>query len=91
MLTWSKNCFKIAGTLENKHAKLTITDTKLYVPVVTSTTQDNVKLLKQLESGFKRTIDWNKYQSKVAQQTLNRNSDYLIDTGFQGVNKLFVL
>ena len=41
-----------------------ITDTKIYAPVVTLLTQNNVKLLKQLESGFKRTINWNKYQSK---------------------------
>ena len=38
-----------------------ITDTKSYVPAVTLSTQDNVKLLQQLESGFKRTINWNKY------------------------------
>ena len=37
-----------------------MTDTKLYVPVVTLSTEDNVKLLKQLESGFNRTINWNK-------------------------------
>ena len=43
-----------------------ITDTKLYVPVVTLSSQDNVKLLDQLKSGFKRTINWNKYQSKVS-------------------------
>ena len=41
-----------------------IRDTKLYVPVVTLSTQDNAKLLQQLKSGFKRTINWNKYQSK---------------------------
>ena len=41
-----------------------ITDTKLCVPVVTLSVQDNPKLLPQLKSGFKRTINWNKYQSK---------------------------
>ena len=40
------------------------TDTKLYIPVVTLSTQDNTKLLKRLESGFQRTFNWNKYQSK---------------------------
>ena len=40
-----------------------ITDTKLYVSVVTLSTQDNAKLLQQIKSGFKRTINWNKYQS----------------------------
>ena len=70
---------------------MTITDTNFYVPVVTLWTQDNVKLLKQLESGFKGTVNWNKYQSKVTQQILNRNLDFLIDSSFQGVNRLFVL
>ena len=83
--------FLIAGTVENPDPKFTITDIKLYVPVVTFSTQDNAKLLRLLESGFKRTINWNKYQSKVTQQTLNRNLDFLIDPSFWGVNRLFVL
>ena len=57
MLTWWKNCFLIAGTAANQEPTFTITDTKLYVPVVTLLTQDNVKLLKQLESGFEGTIN----------------------------------
>ena len=71
--------------------KFAITDTKLYVPVVTLSIEDSVKLLKHLESGFKRTINWHKYQSKLTQQLHNRCLDYLIDPGFQGVNKLLVL
>ena len=71
--------------------KLKITDTKLYVPAVSSSTQDNTKLLQQLKSGFKRTINWNKYQSKIATQGPNPYLDYLIDPSFQGVNRLFVL
>ena len=48
--------------------------------------------MKQLESGFKRTINWNKYQSKLTGQTQNRYLDYLIDPSFQGVkSKLFDL
>ena len=89
MLTWSKNCFLVAGIADQEPA-LTINITKLYVPVITLTTQDNVKLLKQLESGFNRTISWNKYQSKVTEQTQNRYLDFLIDPSLQGVNKLFV-
>ena len=42
---------------------------------MTLSTQDNVKLLKQLEPGFKRTINWNKYQSKITEQTQNRHLD----------------
>ena len=68
-----------------------IADTKLYVPVVTLSAQDNAKLLQQLKSGFKRTIRWNKYQSKTTIQTRNLYSDFLIDRSFQGVNSLFVL
>ena len=50
-----------------------------------------IKLLKQLESGFKRTINWNKYQLKVTEQVLNRYLDYLVYPSFQVVNRLFVL
>ena len=64
-LTWSRKCFLIAGTAANQDPKIKLTDTKLYVPVATSSTQDNVKLLKQLNSGFKRTINWNKYHFKI--------------------------
>ena len=66
-------------------------DTKVYVPVVTLSTWDNAKLLQQLKSGFKRIINWNKYQSKVTIQAPNPYLDYLIDPSFQGVNRLFVL
>ena len=51
-----------AGTAENQIPKFRITNAKLYVPVVTLSTQDKIKLLKQFESGFKRTINWNKYK-----------------------------
>ena len=53
-LNWSKDCVIINSTGERKFA---ITDTKLYVPVVTLLTQDNTKLLQQLKSDFKRTIN----------------------------------
>ena len=64
------------------------TDTKRYVPVVTLSTQDNAKLLQQLKFGFKRTINWNKYQSKIS---IARQNQYLDFLSFQGVNRLFVL
>ena len=63
-LKWSKRCILVAGAAANQVPEFKITDTKLYVPVVTLSTQDNVKLLKQLESSFKRTNNWNKYQPK---------------------------
>ena len=49
--------------VKKKHTKLEITDTKLYVLVVSLSAQDNEKLLQQLKTGFKRTINWYKYQS----------------------------
>ena len=88
ILTWSSTCvitkFTSAGTFE-------ITDTKLYVPVVTLSTLDNSKLLQQLNSGFKRVISWNKYLSKPTLLRRNPNLNHLIEPSFQGVNRLFVL
>ena len=65
-------------------------DTKLYFPVVTLSTQDNVKLLEQLKSGFKRTINWNQYQPKVSIEALNQYLYFVIDPSFKEVNRLFV-
>ena len=59
-----------------------ITDTKLYVSVLNLSTQDNAKLLQQLKLGFTRTINWNKYQSKVTIQAPKPFLDYLIDPSF---------
>ena len=62
LLTWSRN-YVICK--EDSATTFVINDTKIYVPVVTLSTQDNVKLLKQLRVRFNRKINWNKYQSKV--------------------------
>ena len=62
ILTWSKECVIASNTDANRGTTFAITDTKLYVPVITLSAQDNAKLLQQLKSGFKRTINWNKYQ-----------------------------
>ena len=75
----------------NQNATFTITETRLYVPVVTLSTQDNAKLLTQLKSGFKRTINWNKYLSKPELLAQNPNLNHLVEPSFQGVNRLFVL
>ena len=61
-LTWSE---KSVLSNDTKATTFAITDTKLYVPVGTLSTQGNAKLLQQLKSGFKRTVNLNKYQSKV--------------------------
>ena len=68
-----------------------ITDTKLFVPVVTLSKENDIKLLEQLKSGFKRTIKWNKYRSQMTIQPQNNNLNYLIDPTFTNVNRLFVL
>ena len=62
ILTWSKDCVITNSEGEGKFA---ITETKLFLPVVTLSTQDNAKLLHQLKSGFKRTNNWNKYEPNV--------------------------
>ena len=68
-----------------------ITDPKLYVPFVTLSTENEEKLLEQLRTEFKRTIKWNKYRSKMTNQSKNNNLNYLIDPTFTKVNRLFVL
>ena len=68
-----------------------ITDTKLYVLVVSLSKENDIKLLEQLKSGFKITIKWNKYRSKMTTQPQNDNLNYLIDPTFTNVNRLFVL
>ena len=68
-----------------------ITDTKLYVPVVTLSKENDIKLLEKLKCGFKRTIKWNKYQSQMSVQSNNNSLNYLIDPTYSNVNRLFVL
>ena len=65
-------CEDCVSSSANSEAKLIVTDIKLYVPVVILSHRDNIKLVRQLESGFKRKIDWNKYQSKVSIKRQNR-------------------
>ena len=84
-------CRDSAITNSTEAGEFAITETKLYVPVVTLSTQDNTKLLQQLKSGFKRTINWNKYESSIKTFSRNRYLNYLINPGFQWVNRLFVL
>ena len=89
-LNWTKNCVvsNVAGA-----TTFQITSTKLYVPIVTLSTKDNVNVTKQLNRGFKRSVHWNEYKSKIETkeanyQTLTR---FPLDASFQGVNRLFVL
>ena len=106
ILNWFKNCVVIYKStrqanysanpvvyeIDNpENATFKITDIKLYVPVVTLSKEDDIKLLEQLKTGFKRTIKWNKYRSQMSIQPQNNNLNYLIDPTFTSVNRLFVL
>ena len=91
ILTWSSNCVLIATAVPNQVATFEITDTKLYLPVVTLSTQENTKFLQQLQSGFKSVINWNKYLSKPELLAQNPNLNHLVEPSFQGINRLFVL
>ena len=103
-LKWDKNCE--IPSLEQRQvdagppvvrdnaptgATLSITDCKLYIPVVTLSTDDEIKLLTNLKSGFKRETIWNKYRSQMNTEGINNNLNILIDPTFTNVNRLFVL
>ena len=98
---WNKNC--VITSLEQRQvddappavngtatgATLAINDCKLYIPVVT--TDDEIKLLTNLKSGFTREIIWNRYRSQMTTEAINNNLNILIDPTFTNVNRLFVL
>ena len=100
--TWSKNCVLADMTVRGAEVdnpaivaptglELKIVDTILYVPVVTLSKENDIKLLEQLKSRFKRTINWNKYRLQMTIQPQNNKLNYLIDPKFTNVNRLFVL
>ena len=105
ILNWFKNCVLISKSTNDadynapidrkidvpENAIFQITDTKLYVPVVTLSKENDIKPSEQLKTGFKRTIKWNKYRSQMMVQPQNNNLKYLIDPTFKNVNRLFVL
>ena len=100
-LKWNKNC--VITSLQQRQVDagllavngtttgvtLAINDCKLYVPVVTLSKDDEIKLLTNLKSGFTREIIWNKYRSQMTTEAINNN--ILIDPTFTNVNRLFVL
>ena len=100
-LKWNKNC--VITSLEQRDigggnrdnaptgATLAINDCKLYIPEVTLSKDDEIKLLTNLKSGFKREIIWNIYRSQMTTEAVNNNLNILIDPTFANVNKLFVL
>ena len=64
----------------------------MYVPIVTLSTKDNVNLTKQLNEGFKRSVYWYEYKSKIETKGADNNNvtRFSLDASFQGVNRLFV-
>ena len=88
ILTWSSTCVITNST---GAGTIAITDTRLYVPVVTLSIQENTNLLQQLKSGFKRVINWNKHLSKPELLAQNPNLNHLVEPSFQGINRFFVL
>ena len=84
-MTWSENFVIVSTDVVNQNTTFTITETKVYVPIVTLSTQDNAKLLTQLKPCFKRTINWSNYLSKPELLAQNPNLNYLGEPSFQGI------
>ena len=89
-LRWRKEC--VLST-DNGNSVVIINDTKLYIPVVTLSKEDNKDFIEQQNKGFQRSIYWNEYKTKE----INENADAIVfkyinlDRSFQGVNRLFVM
>ena len=89
-LTWKKEC--VLST-DDGNAVFIINDTKLYVPVVPLSKEDNKDFIEQQNNGFQRSIYWNEYKTKE----INENADANVfkytnlDPSFQGVNRLFAM
>ena len=102
-LKWNKNC--VITSLQQRQvdagppvvngtttdATLAINDCKLYVPILTLSKDDEIKLLTNLKSGFTKEIIWNKYRSQMTTEAINNNLNILIDPTFTNVNRLFFL
>ena len=102
-LTWPENCViseisrrpDVGGdnpvnTKLTTGATFTINNTKLYVPIVTLSINDNIKFLEYIKQGFKRKTCWSKYRSEIKTQPENDKLDYLINTTFRNIVRLFV-
>ena len=79
------------NTVTPTNATLAINYFKLYIPVVTLSKDDEIKLLTNLKSGFTREIEWNKYRSQMTTEAINNNLNILIDPTFTNVNRLLSL
>ena len=93
-LTWKKECVLSTNA---GNVVFIINDTKLYVPVVTLSKEDNKDFVERQNKGFQRSIYWNEYKTKEINATVDNNNlansvRYInLDPSFQGVNRLFVM
>ena len=103
LLKWIENCLLTTAEIGANadatgadSATLKITDAKLYVPVVTLSAKEHVKLVKTLNEGFKRPVYWNKYKVidnkvvEIAAANAEKQIRELLDSSYEGV-KRFVL
>ena len=96
-LTWKKECVLSTDADDavnlNNNAVFIINDTKLYVPVVTLSKEDNKDFIDQQNKGFQRSIYWNEYKMKEKNEDVDNNVfKYInLDPSFQAVNRLFVM
>ena len=89
-LIWKKEC--VLST-DDANVVFIINDTKLHVPVVTLSKEDNEDFIEQRDKGFQRSIYWNEYKTKEINENAEANVfKYInLDPSFQGVNRLFVM
>ena len=88
-LNWSRDC--VMTTIAD--TAFEITNTKLYILIVTLSNKDNIKLVKLLEEGFKGSVYWDEHQTKIESRKLDNNNltRFPLDASFQGVRGLLVL
>ena len=99
-LNWNNNCvmygvdtYAGGDNANRRETTFKITSTKLSVPIVILSTKDNINFTKQLNEGFKRSVYWNEYKSKIETKEADANNHKILplDASFQGFNRLFVL
>ena len=104
ILKWTENCVltekaakqnppqdRVPAVNVPSDLKSSITDCKLYVPVITLQIQYQNQLYKELKTGISIDFKWSKYKSQIINQTATNNLNFLIDPTFNNVNRLFVL
>ena len=87
-LIWKKEC--VLSTADDDIVFI-INDTKLYVPVVTLSKEDNKDFIEQQNKRFQRSIYWNEYKTKEQTEDANAVNYTNLDPSFQGVNRLFLI